>query len=144
VTGVVVVVVVVVVVTGGADAPTKSRRLGEPAPAAVTLLGVAAFSSPEVTVAGDAPLWSPRYSAALPTTWGVAIDVPLMVLVAVSLVFQSEVMPEPGANRSTQVPKFEYEARASVEVVAPTVIALGARAGDEVHASALLLPAATA
>jgi hypothetical protein len=35
---------------------------------------------------------------------GVAIDVPLIVLVAVSLVFQSEVMFTPGAKRSTHVP----------------------------------------
>src|SRR5215813_8149604 len=45
---------------------------------------------------------------------------------------------------SRHVPKLENEARASVEVVAPTVIALAARAGEEPHASALLLPAATA
>jgi hypothetical protein len=34
----------------------------------------------------------------------VAIDVPLMVLVAVVEVYQSLVMPTPGANRSTQLP----------------------------------------
>ncbi len=32
---------------------------------------------------------------------------PLMVLVAVLLVFQAEVIDEPGANRSRQLPKFE-------------------------------------
>jgi len=36
----------------------------------------------------------------------------------------------PGANRSKHVPKFENDARASVLVVAPTVIAFGARAGE--------------
>ncbi len=66
-----------------------------------------------------------RYSAAAPTTCGVAIEVPLIVLVAVSLVFQAEVMFEPGAKMSRQVPKLENDARASVLVVAPTVIALG-------------------
>ena len=45
-----------------------------------------------------------RYSAATPVTCGVAIDVPLIVLVAVLLVYQAQVMPTPGANRSTQVP----------------------------------------
>jgi hypothetical protein len=42
------------------------------------------------------------------------------------------------------VPKFENDERASVEVVEPTVTALTARAGDELQALALLLPAATA
>ena len=72
------------------------------------------------------------------------MDVPLIVLVAVSLVFQDEVMLEPGAKMSTQVPKFENDERASVLVVAPTVTALATRAGDELQAFALELPAAIA
>jgi hypothetical protein len=32
------------------------------------------------------------------------MDVPLMVLVAVLLVYQAEVIDEPGANRSRQAP----------------------------------------
>jgi hypothetical protein len=56
------------------------------------------------------------------------MDVPLMVFVAVLLVRQAEVIPLPGAKMSRQVPKFEYEARASELVVAPTVMADGARA----------------
>ena len=67
-----------------------------------------------------------------------------MVLVAVSLVFQEEVMLDPGAKISTQVPKFENDDRASVVVVEPTVIALATRAGDELQALALLFPAAIA
>jgi hypothetical protein len=74
----------------------------------------------------------------------VAIDVPLIVFVAVSLVFHAERIEEPGAKMSTQGPKFEYDARASVFVVAPTVIALGALDGEDEHALALLFPAATA
>jgi hypothetical protein len=35
---------------------------------------------------------------------GVAIDVPLIVFVAVSLVDQDDVIETPGANQSTQVP----------------------------------------
>jgi hypothetical protein len=70
--------------------------------------------------------------------------VPEIVFVAVSLVFQDEVMLLPGAKMSTQVPKFENDERASVIVVAPTVIAFGTRAGEELQASALLLPAAMA
>ena len=59
--------------------------------------------------------------------------------------FQSDVIPVPGAKRSRQLPKFEYDvSRLSALVVAPTVSALGTSAGLEVHASALLFPAATA
>ena len=58
------------------------------------------------------------------------MDVPLIVFVAVLLVFHAEVIEDPGANKSRQEPKFEYEARASVDVVAPTVIASLTRAGE--------------
>ena len=42
--------------------------------------------------------------AAAPATCGEAIDVPLIVLVAVFDEYQSEVMDEPGAKMSRQVP----------------------------------------
>ena len=45
-----------------------------------------------------------RSSAAAPATCGVAMDVPLMVLVAEAPVCQADVMLEPGANRSRQLP----------------------------------------
>jgi len=35
------------------------------------------------------------------------MDVPLMVFVALTLLFHAEVMLDPGANKSTQVPKLE-------------------------------------
>src|SRR5262245_19674482 len=79
-----------------------------------------------------------------PVTCGVAIEVPLIVFVAVSLVFQAEVIELPGAKRSRHVPKLENEALASVLVVAPIVFAAATRAGEVVHASALELPAAIA
>ena len=88
-----------------------------------------------VTVAGDALGFVSRNKAATPTTCGVAIDVPEIVLVAVSLVLHDEVILLPGAKMSTQVPKFENEERASVIVVEPTVIALATRAGEVLHAS---------
>ena len=50
----------------------------------------------------------------------------------------------PGAKMSRQVPKLENEARASVFVVAPTVLAAATRAGELLHAFAFELPAATA
>ena len=52
------------------------------------------------------------------------------------------VIPAPGAKISTQLPKLENDARASRIVVAPTVIADGALAGDRVHASVDSFPAA--
>ena len=67
-----------------------------------------------------------------------------MVLVAVLLVHQAEVMLEPGAKRSTQVPKLEKLERASVLVVEPTVIAAATRAGEPLQALVFSLPAATA
>ncbi|MDX6720335.1 MAG: hypothetical protein QOJ63_2589 [Solirubrobacteraceae bacterium] len=131
---------------GGAVAPSDeySSRFGEPAPGLVTLPAVAeAFTTPE-TVAGEAAGLPCRYSAATPATCGVAIDVPLIVLVAVSDVYQEDWMLDPGANRSTQVPKFENDERASVDVAAATVSALATRAGEVAQASALSFPAATA
>ena len=57
---------------------------------------------------------------------------------------QDDMMLWPGANRSTHVPQFENDARASVLVVAPTVIASGTRDGEPLQALAFSLPAATA
>ena len=107
-----------------------SRRFGEPVPGLVTLFGVELLISAVVTCAGVALGLLARYSAATPATCGDAIEVPLMVLVAVVLVYQAEVIDEPGAKMSRQVPKLENDERASVLVVEPTVIADGARAGE--------------
>jgi hypothetical protein len=65
----------------------------------------------------------------------VAIDVPLIVFVAVLLEYQSDVMFTPGPKMSTHVPIFAHDAFVSVLSVALTVIAAGTRAGDVVHAS---------
>src|SRR4051794_17745913 len=98
-----------------------------------------------LTVAGVGLLCVCASRAAAPVTCGVAIDVPLMVLVAVVDVYHDDVMLEPGANRSTHGPMFENDERASVEVVDPTVSAFGTRDGEPLHALApLSLPAATA
>ena len=68
---------------------------------------VALVVSAETTSAGVADGFADRYSAAAPVTCGVAIDVPLMVFVAVFELYQSDVMLTPGALMSTQLPKFE-------------------------------------
>jgi hypothetical protein len=56
------------------------------------------------TADGVALGFSCRYWAATPAVCGVAIDVPLIVFVAVSLVYQADVIDTPGANQSTQAP----------------------------------------
>ena len=52
-----------------------------------------------------------------------------MVSVALSPVFEADNTSTPGANRSTQEPQLENQARVSVSSEAATVMALGARAG---------------
>jgi hypothetical protein len=70
----------------------------------VTMPFVVRLKSAVRTLAGDAPGLPWRYSAATPAVCGVAIDVPLIVFVAVVEVDQADVMLTPGANQSTQVP----------------------------------------
>ena len=83
-------------------------------------------------------------SAAAPATCGEAIEVPEIVFVALDEVCQAEVIAEPGAKMSTQVPQLENDERLSLEVVEPTVSAFGVEAGERLQASAFSLPAATA
>ena len=132
-------------VGGGAPVNNeKSKRFGDPVPALLTWFRVELLMMAAVTVAGEALGFVSRNNAATPVTCGVAIDVPEIVLVAVSLVFHDAVMLLPGAKMSTHVPKFENEERASVVVVEPTVIALGSRDGETLHAFWFSFPAATA
>ena len=58
------------------------------------------------------------------------MEVPLMVLKAEVLPIQLDVMPDPGAKMSTHGPKLEKEDLQSTLVVAPTVMAAVALAGD--------------
>lgn len=113
---------------GVVPVPTLSNRFGEPEPGLETTLGVALATSWLRTCAGVQPGLALATRAAAPTTWGVAIEVPLIVLVAVLLVYQAEVIDEPGAKMSRQVPMLENDDRASVLVVEPTVMASVVRA----------------
>src|SRR3989454_7753606 len=54
---------------------------------------------------------------------------------------QSDLIADPGAYASTQVPQFEYDAFASVFSEAATVNTPLAPAGDALHASAASFPA---
>jgi hypothetical protein len=58
------------------------------------------------------------------------MEVPLMVLTAVGLPVQVERMFRPGAKTSTQGPWLEKYAGVSWSVLAPTVIAFSAAAGE--------------
>jgi hypothetical protein len=55
----------------------------------------------------------------------------------------AERMSWPGAVISTLLPKLEKEAKVSSMVLAPTVMALGTRAGETLFASWVSFPAAT-
>ncbi len=78
--------------------------LGELVPALLTALLVAMLISALRTVVGEAVGLPCRYSAATPATCGVAIEVPLMILVAVVLVSQSDLIFTPGAKISRHEP----------------------------------------
>jgi hypothetical protein len=122
----------------------NSSRFEVPVGMPVRRLRVALFTISFLTVAGDAPGLPCSIRAATPATCGDAIEVPLSVAVAVSLVNHAEGMLEPGAKISTTLPKLENDERASLIVDDPTVIASATRAGDELAAFVFELPAATA
>ena len=71
------------------------------------------------------------------------MDVPLIVAAAAEEVIQADVIPAPGAKMSTQDPQLEKAERAPSLFMDATVIAVGAEAGEVVHASTFSLPAAT-
>ena len=85
-------------------APVYSSLFGEPVPALVTLPVVASATMASRTWVGVSAGLFARYSAATPATCGVAIEVPLIVPVLVSLFLVDERTFEPGAKMSTQVP----------------------------------------
>ena len=97
-------------VGGGAvssSVPQYSNSLGEPftperRPDEVPVLASSIIAA--LTWAGVQEGLSPRKRAATPATWGEAIEVPFQVPVEVSLSLVAEVIDEPGANRSTQLP----------------------------------------
>src|SRR5262249_41707442 len=107
----------------------------------MTTFGVALFTSVSRTCCGVKPVFALSTSAAAPVTCGVAIEVPLIVFVAVSLVFHAEVMFTPGAKMSRQGPKFENEARLLLLSVGPTVVGVASPAGGGVQGAGLSLPA---
>src|SRR5688572_21857623 len=74
---------------------TNSSWLGEPVPGLVTLFGVESATSRSRTCCAVKPGFALRISAAPPATCGDAIEVPLMVLVAVSELNHAEVMLVP-------------------------------------------------
>ena len=89
---------------GAPAASEKTSRFGEPVPTAEILFAVALVVRKDATAEGDAAGFAASARAATPVTWGVAMEVPLMVLLAVLLVYQADVMEEPGAKMSRHVP----------------------------------------
>lgn len=77
---------------------------GEPLPGFVTTLLVALLTSESRTCCGVHEGLADSTRAAAPAACGDAIEVPLMVLVDVSLVIHGAVIDEPGAKMSRQVP----------------------------------------
>ena len=95
------------VLSGSVGEPAASeytKRFLEPVPMALRRSAVAFVVRKALTAEGDAVGLAASANAATPVTWGVAMDVPLMMFVAVALVFQAEVMLVPGAKISTHVP----------------------------------------
>src|SRR5690606_5675097 len=88
---------------------TNSRRFGEPLPGLLITPVVALLIICDLTWAGVRLGFWARMSAAAPAACGDAIEVPLMVLVALLLVCHAEVIEVPGAKMSTQVPKLEND-----------------------------------
>lgn len=82
----------------------KSKRFGELGLAQDSAFRVAALTKVSRTSVGEAEGATPSSNAAAPATWGHAMEVPEMVLDAVSDHFQAEVMSLPGANISKQDP----------------------------------------
>lgn len=89
---------------GMPEANEYTNKFGEPVPMELSLFGVALAIRKLATAAGDAVGLAASASAATPAIWGVAIEVPLMVLVAVVLLFQADVMLLPGPKISRHVP----------------------------------------
>lgn len=89
---------------GEPAASEKAKRFFEPVPMLLRRSAVAFAVRNAATEAGDASGLAASTNAATPVTWGDAMEVPLLMLVAVALLFQAEVMYVPGAKISTQVP----------------------------------------
>lgn len=118
-----------------------TRALGDLLPTSLRTRAVAELLMKLATEAGVADGKSERYSAAAPETWGEAMLVPDNVRDVPSS--QAETIDVPGAKMSTQLPKLEKEDRLSEPSLLATVMAVGADAGDMVHALLLLFPADT-
>ena len=119
-----------VVVVGVSGLLMKRSLLGDPAPIDDKASSVESEEIRSATWAGVNVGSASSKSAAAPATCGAAIEVPLRVRMALSLPFEADVMPTPGAKTSTQVPQFEKLARESADPVAPTVSADASLAGE--------------
>ena len=93
-----------VVVVGSAKSGDSANSTTDVPPGFLTELGSA---SVEAIDAAEIPGRACIMRAARPATCGEAIDVPDSVVDDVAPLIPADVMPEPGAQRSTQLPVFE-------------------------------------
>lgn len=94
----------VITTPGAPPANEKTSLFADPVPRDDNLFSEALTVINCATAAGVAVELAFNAKAATPATCGLAMDVPLMVLVAVALVYQADVMLDPGANTSTHEP----------------------------------------
>merc|ERR1712051_959772 len=133
---------------GAAAKPPMNKSLfGEPR-LSRTLFVCAASTMRRSTSSGFIVGSADNSKAATPETCGHAMEVPLKIAAAESLLEDAEKISEPGAKMSMQLPMLlKSDRRSSRLVIDPTVIACGMFAGAYAHASGWsvrpLFPAAT-
>jgi len=95
-----------VMVAGGvpAKSPVYNNRLGEPVTGSLTMFGVATSRTRSATWLGVRFGSCCNNNATAPATCGHAIDVPLIIALLVSDDTAAEVIDDPGAKMSRQVP----------------------------------------
>lgn len=89
---------------GPETSPVYNNRFGESVIGSLTTSGVATKRIRSTTWLGVRFGSCCRISAAAPATWGHAIDVPLIVLLALSDDTPADVIEDPGAKISRQDP----------------------------------------
>jgi len=107
--------------------PMLSNSLGEPVPGFVTLLSTAVSNNLLSISSGVAEGSAAWYKATTPAVCGEAMDVPFLLEYPPPVLV--DLIPEPGANMSTQVPQLEKPDRPSLLMVEPTVTAFSEEAG---------------
>ncbi len=99
--------------------PVYSNKFGVPLGTFFNASLVAVLASARLASAGASSGCACKSLASWPVISGAEKDVPLPVRVAVSEVAEADLMLDPGAAMSTQVPELEKDDHPSVELLAP-------------------------